>query len=104
MIGCRGWIISLTQALPLCLVLVRAGSCRHGSLSVSGVAVASAGRTSRCIAPGFLDTRLLLGGGPHDGLVPGCSGIMRTAQAILLDEPVGVVTGDEVADRVTDLV
>src|SRR5689334_23473418 len=29
---------------------------------------------------------------------------MRTAQAILLDEPVGVVTGDEVANRVTDLV
>src|ERR1700704_2045225 len=36
-----------------------------------------------CIAPGFLDTRLLLSGGPHDGLVPGCSGVMRTAQAIL---------------------
>src|SRR4051794_9025766 len=23
-----------------------------------------------CTAPGFLDTRLLLSGGPHDGLVP----------------------------------
>ena len=57
-----------------------------------------------CTAPGFLDTRLLLSGGPHDGLVPRCSGIARTAQAVLLDQPLGVVAGDEVADGVTDLV
>src|SRR5689334_8025340 len=57
-----------------------------------------------CTAPGFLDTRLLLSGGPHGGLIPGCSGAIRTAQAVLLDEPLGVVTGDEVADGVTDLV
>ena len=28
-----------------------------------------------CTAPGFLDTILLLSGGLHDRLVPGCSGI-----------------------------
>ena len=47
---------------------------------------------------------MLLSGGPHDGLVPRCPGIVRTAQAVLFDEPPGVVTGDEVADGVTDLV
>src|SRR6187431_3717656 len=57
-----------------------------------------------CTAPGSLDTSLLLSGGPHDGLVPRCPGIVRTAQAVLFDEPPGVVTGDEVADGVTDLV
>src|ERR1700752_1528244 len=57
-----------------------------------------------CPAPGFLDTRLLLSGGLHDGLVPGGSGVIRTAQAVLLDEPLGVVTGGEVADGATDLV
>src|SRR5207248_6690983 len=45
-----------------------------------------------------------LSGGPHAGLVPGCSGITVTAQAVLFDEPFGVVTGDEVADGVTDLI
>jgi hypothetical protein len=60
--------------------------------------------TSECTAPGFLDTRLLLSGSPHGGLIPGCSGVIRTAQSVFLDEPLSVVAGDEVADGVTDLV
>src|SRR5438309_11810125 len=56
-----------------------------------------------CTAPGSLDTRLLLSGGRHDGLVPGGSGITRTAQAVFFDQPLGVVAGDEVADGVTDV-
>ena len=52
----------------------------------------------------FLDTILLLGDRPHDGLVPSCSGITGTAQSVLFDQPLGVVAGDEGADGVTDLV
>src|SRR4051812_21259096 len=61
-------------------------------------------RSCACTAPGFLDTRLLLSGGLHDRLVPGCSGITGTAQSVLFDEPLGVVAGDEVANGVADLV
>ena len=61
-------------------------------------------RSSPCTAPGFLDTRLLLSGGLHDRLVPGCSGITGTTQSVLFDEPLGVVAGDEVANGVADLV
>src|SRR3954447_24394884 len=57
-----------------------------------------------CTAPGSLDTRLLLSGGPQNGLGPGCSGIAGTAQSVLFDEPLGIVAGDEVADGVADLV
>src|SRR5213079_1210319 len=48
--------------------------------------------------------KVALSGGPHDGLAPGGSGVARAAQAVLLDQPLGVVAGDEVADGVTDLV
>src|SRR5205807_2031312 len=43
-------------------------------------------------------------GGPHDSLIPGGSGIARTPQSVLLDQPLGVVAGQEVADGITDLV
>jgi hypothetical protein len=79
-----------------------------GGLSAASTSAAGARhrryQKHRCIAPGSLDTRLLLSGGPHYRLVPRCSGVTRTAQAVLLDEPLGVITGDEVADGVTDLV
>ena len=52
----------------------------------------------------FFGHKVALSGGPHDGLGPGGSGVARAAQAVLLDQPLGVVAGDEVADGVTDLV
>src|SRR5436305_9614809 len=52
----------------------------------------------------FFGHKVALSGGPHDGLAPGGSGVARAAQAVLLDQPLGVVAGDEVADGVTDLV
>src|SRR5690242_2734816 len=52
----------------------------------------------------FPGHKIALSGGPHDGLAPGGSGVARTAQAVLLDQPLGVVAGDKVADGVTDLV
>src|SRR4029078_5219270 len=58
----------------------------------------------KCTAPVFLDTILLLSGHLHDGPVPGCSGIAGTTQSVLFDEPLGVIAGNEVADRVTNLV
>ncbi|MEO9190062.1 MAG: hypothetical protein ABI224_08670 [Acetobacteraceae bacterium] len=55
-------------------------------------------KVKRCTAPGFLDTRSLLSGGLHEGLVPRCSGIAGTAQVVLL------VAGDEGSDGVAGLV
>src|SRR5437868_3142021 len=52
----------------------------------------------------FPGHKIALSGGPYDGLAPRCSCFARTTQAVLLDEPLGVVAGDEVADGVTDLV
>src|SRR6059058_3992194 len=52
----------------------------------------------------FFGHKVALSGGPHDGVAPGGSGVARAAQAVLLDQPLGVVAGDEVADGVTDLV
>src|SRR5947207_1778724 len=52
----------------------------------------------------FFGHKVALSGGPHDGLAAGRSGVARAAQAVLLDQPLGVVAGDEVADGVTDLV
>src|SRR6188768_799534 len=61
-------------------------------------------RWTACTAPGSLDTRLRLSGGPHDRLTPGRSGTARTTKTVLLDQPLGVVAGDEVADGIPDLV
>src|SRR5271165_1624903 len=77
------------------------GTCLHYYFYVLD---AKFGLIYLCTAPGFLDTRLLLSGRPHDGLVPSCSGITGTAQAVLLDQPLGVVADDEVADGVTDFI
>src|SRR5690349_9291281 len=52
----------------------------------------------------FFGHKIALSSGTHDRLRPGCSGIARTTQAVLLDQPVGVVAGNEVAAGVTDLV
>src|SRR5690348_9227189 len=52
----------------------------------------------------FLGHKIALSSGTHDRLRPRCSGIARTTQAVLLDQPVGVVAGNEVAAGVTDLV
>src|SRR5438874_13782834 len=52
----------------------------------------------------FFGHKIALSGSLHDGLEPRCSGVTRAAQAVLLDQPLGVVAGDEVADGVTDLV
>src|SRR3712207_841433 len=57
-----------------------------------------------CTAPGSLDKRMGLRGAPEDLLVPRCACRVGVAVAVLLDQPFGVVAGDEGADGVADLV
>jgi hypothetical protein len=52
----------------------------------------------------FFGHKIALSSSPHDRLTPGRSGIARTTQAVFLDQPFGVVAGDEGADGVADLV
>src|SRR3954469_12901203 len=51
----------------------------------------------------FFGHKIALIGSLHDGLEPRRSGVTRTTQAVLFDQPLGVVAGGEVADGVTDL-
>ena len=98
-LGALQWVVdsyNLVYAILLLSGGLLADLYGRRRVFMAGAAVFTA--ASVCTAPGSLDTSLLLSGGRHDGLVPGCSGITGTAQTILFDEPFGVVTGDEVAD------
>src|SRR4029077_20271237 len=60
--------------------------------------------SSDCTAPGCLDTRLWLSGVSEGCLSPGGSGLGWAGVGILLDQPLGVVAGDEAADGVADVI
>src|SRR6516225_1787687 len=56
------------------------------------------------IASGFLDKRMLLCSDLHRGRVPGGARVVGAAQAVLLDQPLRVVAGNESADGMTHVV
>ena len=73
-------------------------------MAATGKQSCTAPPTSKCTAPGSLDTRLSLSGGAEHRLVPGGSCVVGAGVAVLFNQPFGVVSGDESADGIADII
>jgi len=73
-------------------------------VAATGKQSCTAPPTSKCTAPGSLDTRLSLSGGAEHRLVPGGSCVVGAGVAVLFNQPFGVVSGDESADGIAHII
>src|SRR6476469_9188967 len=79
-------------------------SAETQQVAATGKQSCTAPPTSKCTAPGSLDTRLSLSGGAEHRLVPGGSGVVGAGVAVLFNQPFGVVSGDESADGIAHII